>query len=160
MAKKQATTVNVDPEKHEAIKNMGYTLTHILDRALDQYITGIVIKDLTLLNELKKKRTALMGKSTDLTVKELALRAKREKIEMEIRALSEEIGALERQDKEDENTDRITDLLRKLNSVIIDEDYDHDKTAALAADIVDELCELMPSFSLDKQIEIMKNFRT
>lgn len=160
MAKKQATTVNVDPEKHEAIKSMGYTLTHILDRALDQYITGIVIKDLTLLNELKKKRTALMGKSTDLTVKELALRAKREKIEMEIRALSEEIGALERQDKEDENADRITDLLRKLNSVIIDEDYDHDKTAAIAADIVDELCELMPSFSLDKQIEIMKNFRT
>jgi len=160
MAKKQATTVNVDPEKYEAIKSMGYTLTNILDRALDQYITGIVIKDLTLLNELKKKRTALMGKSTDLTVKELAIRAKKEKLEMEIKAISEEIGALERQDKEDESADRITELLRELNSVIIDEDYDHDKTAAIAANTVDELCELMPSFSLDKQIEIMKNFRT
>jgi len=152
------TTVKVNPEKRDAAKLLGYDLTYILDKGLDQYISGIVITDNTVLDKLKKERRILMGKASDLTVKELSLRARRDNIELEIKALSEEIGAIEGKKEDDESSLRVTELLRDINSVIIDNEYDIELIETVVEKEVEELKEIMPSFELSKQIDIMKNF--
>lgn len=156
--KRVTTTVKVDPDKRDAAHSLGYDLTYILDKGLDQYISGIVITDNTVLDKLKAQRGRLMERATDLTVKELAIRAKREKLELEIKSLSEEIGAIEGKRKDDESSDRITELLRAINSVIIDSDYNIGVVEETVATEIDELKKLMPSFDVGKQIEVMKNF--
>jgi len=156
--KKVTTTVLVNPEKRAAAKSLGYDLTYILDKGLDQYINGIVINDNTVLDKLKKERRSLMERAADLTVKELSVRAKRENLELEIKALSEEIGAIEGKKEDDESSLRATELLRTINSVIVDNDYNIETIACDVEKEVEELKKLMPSFELSKQVEIMQNF--
>jgi predicted ribosome quality control (RQC) complex YloA/Tae2 family protein len=145
-------------EKCDAVKEMGYEISYILDQALDQYIKGIIVNDTTVISRLIRERKALLNEMADLSVKESALRAKRERLESEVKALSEEIGIIEKVDNENTQSDRITELLRNINSVIIDENYNIKKVTAACEDDINEIKKLMPAFNLKTQIETMKGF--
>lgn len=159
MSKVKITTT-IDPQKRKAAEDMGYEVSDILDKALDQCITGIVIKDSLLYQKLQRKRKEMMSKIADLTVKEMAIVSKKQALELEVKAISAEIGTLESDQKEEENSDKLATLMRELNKIIVDMEYDEKAVNAEASMLIEEIKTIMPTFDLNKQIEIMKSFST
>ncbi len=150
------TTVNV--EKHNEIKKMGLCVADLLDEAMNNKLQGIVVCDTTLLYKMRGQRRHLMDQIADLTVKEQTILRKKERIQMEIDALTKEIGIIQRDAEDAAQSDEATRILREVNAAIIDCDYDITNVQAQVPDKLITLQKLMPQFSLEKQIEVMKSF--
>ncbi len=157
MSKKIITT-SVNAEKHREIQKMGLAISDILDEAFDNKLKGIVVLDTTLLYKMRGERRRLMDQVADLTVKEQTIFRKKERIQMEIDALTKEIGIIQRDAEDAAQSDEATEILREVNAAIIDSDYDIVNVQAQVPDLLATLQRLMPQFDLEKQIEVMKSF--
>lgn len=157
MSRKTITT-SVNAEKHREIKKMGIVISDLLDEAINNKLKGVVVLDTTLLYKMRGERRRLMDQIADLTVKEQTIFRKKERIQMEIDALTKEIGIIQRDAEDAAQSDEATEILREVNAAIIDSDYDIANVQALVPDKLATLQRLMPQFSLEKQIEVMKSF--
>jgi len=150
-------TTNVNDDLFKEAKRRKMVISDILNSALNERLYGDVI-DTTLLYKLKKERSELMNKYSSLTIKEQEIQRKKERLQLEIDALSKEIGAMSREETEREQSETATLLLRVINEIILDNNYNITIIEKIAEQQIAEIKKVMPQFDLAKQIEVIKKY--
>jgi hypothetical protein len=156
---KDYTSLRIERKYIQAIRDRGLKPYKVFRQALDTFLSGegheilYILQEENLREELKHKDDIIEG----IDAKIVALKIKRAPIESRRREINKELKKIEKQIKESADNNRKMYLLASINKAIAYHEFELEDIKTVTEEQVKELQTIMPSFNLEKQIDIVRN---